>query len=292
MPLPNPRVFTAFLNEYLQFRRTHTWSSVQGILESLYRDNEVSKSGTCLVVNRMFYADSDDLHSKLADKLQAVEGWVKLLTDLTKYGTEQSMLSATIHAIRTYAIAKLQESDLAHDFNAYIDALRHEANEQEAGILRLMAEKKSKEEVDALIQVYHFNLIKLSQLGDTISTCKAMRAGLFPNLLCPDLHRDAKLPKSKTLNENIPFYFQPNYFLFHYEFYYRSQDHLQISFEEFERRCEGGTNQILQAEPQKSSTPGMLSGIGSIFRFPSFIGGNSNPASSTLPGAEVPKYGQ
>lgn len=277
MPLPNPRVFTAFLNEYLLFRRSHTWGSLSGLLEALYRDNETTKSGTCLVVNRKFYADSDKADSGISEDLKTVPGWVKLLTDLYQYSTEQSMLSGTIHAIRTYAIAKIQESDLKDEFNAFVTELRRTSEEQEQGIIRLMTERKSREEVDALTKAYHINLLKLTYLGDTVSACKAAREKLFPNLLFPDLHRDAKLPKSKTLNENIPFYFQPNYFLFHYEFYYRSQEHLQISFEEFERRSEAGVNQIIEAETQKASSPGLLSGFASLF---SGIG-KSMPASSS-----------
>jgi len=63
----NPRVCTAFLNEYLAYRKI-TWHSVRGYVQSLCRDDEAIKMTECLNWNKKFYNAEGD---QLADEFKA-----------------------------------------------------------------------------------------------------------------------------------------------------------------------------------------------------------------------------
>lgn len=55
MPLPNPRVFTAILNDYIVFRRDHWDSFFSKVQAAVYRDDAAEKSAECIEVNKLFY---------------------------------------------------------------------------------------------------------------------------------------------------------------------------------------------------------------------------------------------
>src|SRR6266404_2070643 len=104
--MPDPRLFTNLLNDYLYVRQFH-WNSWNGWFESWYWDPASIKTGTCTLINEKFYNED----RSFSDKLKTAEGWVELFCYLGSMGRSQSFISATNHAIRTYGLAKIKETE-------------------------------------------------------------------------------------------------------------------------------------------------------------------------------------
>lgn len=246
MTLPNPKVATAFLNDYI-FIRQHKWGTLGGWLATFISDGPEAKIGECKLLNRDFYNTEG---TELAADLKTAEGWFKLFLKLGKSARTHSFLSATTHAIRTHYIKQIHVSqELKDAFAELVTNLRDETTllekkiaEMDESITTKMEARASKEEVDEIRRKLeeerkklNENLLKLADVGDLKATCKAARAGLFGELKCPSL-KDLSLPQkhSNLINENIPLFYHPDYDAIHFEIYCHHLNHNSVSYEEYQ----------------------------------------------------------
>lgn len=264
MPLPSPTVATAFLNGYITVRESK-WNSAWGYVESWYKDTASEKVGDAVVMNRNFYNpklyEPEVIVTKAADQEGGEEEqsldyqgvlleWVKLLSELGKGGRQTTLIGATFHAIRTYAIDTIKQSDMGDLFNAHIIELRNQTLLLDAAITDAYHKKSKREDVVRLEAQYRSNLMLLCDLGDKESIIVAARANLFGNLKYPDRHI-VETPFLATLNENIPFYYHDNYHLIHFEKFYRQP--LSMTFEDFESRAKRSDSKTVMIPATKSS---------------------------------------
>ncbi|GEM_PF-6041052 len=286
MPYPNPKVATTFLNDYIYVRQ-HKWNTLWGWLSTFVSDGPEAKIGECKLLNRDFYNAEG---TELADNLKTAEGWFKLFLKLGKSGRTHSFLSATTHAIRAYYIKNVIESELGEDFGKLVQTLREETASLEETIRKMddtiitMMESQStrddveeaKRKLEEEKKKLNENLLKLSDLGDIRSTCKAARAGLFGELLCPSL-KDLTLPQklTNTIYENIPLFYHPNYDVIHFEQYYHKLQHVGVSFKDYQsdERLGKMPNEITAGSdlhresgiPTQPGTTGLMNGLSTMF---------------------------
>lgn len=304
MPLPNPLIFTAFLNGYIKVRESK-WNSTLGYLESWYKDTASEKVGDVVFMNRNFYnpklyepdvivvqaAEEGKEEEQSLDYHTMLEEWTNLLSELGKGGRETSMIGATFHAIRTYAIAKLKSSELGDLFNAHIADLRNQTQLLDAAIIDAFNKKLKREDVSVLETQYKANLLLLCDLGDQESIVKAARLNMFSHIKNPE-RRKIVTPYLNTLNENIPLYYHENYHLIHFDVHYKVKDApVEMTFENFESSAISNGNQsIILPNESKSAKAPAVSFTGMFGSMGSYIGGmlpgSSKPAAEG-PGAQV-----
>lgn len=289
MPLPNPRVFTAFLNGYVKVRQTK-WNSTVGYLQSWYKDTASEKLGDAVAMNRNFY------DGKLYEPIEVARGegeeqivelsyqtmldeWIKLLSELGKAGREQTLLGATFHAIRTYAVAMLNQSDMGDLFRAHISELQQKTRALDESITQAILKKAKREDVEKFEAQYKSNLMLLCDLGDEASIIKAHRTNLFGKLNYPNRH-DVSTPFLSTLNENIPFYYHENYYKIHFETFYRKQ--LSMTFEDFEQRS------AIETAPTEVMLPNEGEALKATATITSMFGNVGSMFTSYMPGARKP----
>lgn len=95
MSLPRSQVLTAFLNHYISLREA-SWNSLSGQAEACWNEKQKDKSKLCILLNTKF------------QNLSTLGNCINLLYELGEVSrTQDSILCATIHAIRTYIIEKL-----------------------------------------------------------------------------------------------------------------------------------------------------------------------------------------
>lgn len=279
----NPYLLSAFLRDYLFLRQPH-WEKYVNKLLAYVRDDKANREDTCNAFNAKFYNLNSADKPGLAEGLHTVEGLVKLLYELGNAGRENLLISSTLHAIRTYILAKIYEEipeteeqkdieqlNLQITFNQYVETLRQNTDiiaanirNLQAQVLEMRVNSTSRMDVDNIKNLvslekakYHANLLQLADLGHYYSICEASEEGLFRDpTMFPDLLKDTPI-NGIHISENIPYFYHWDFYLIHFERYYRSLDHVKVSFDEYEKR-ENSADII----PPKPLTPSTSTGMG------------------------------
>lgn len=283
MSLPNVLVLNRFLDDYLEIRQ-HTWQSTAGIF--MQKSAQFKNLGN-QVLSRMagpFFAstpaqtevkteiqDDKTINSNICAALKNLfssaetpDDWFNIIFELGAQArqafqrSKKSLLCQALHAMRTYALCKLQEDEKS--FLAYLEALRIEKEKLNNEIL--LTQKRGLL-VDDLEAKRYALLYKMADLGDDETLFECVRLGLFqqykfpPRESCHELSHARTLVTSPEVNIHKPWYYQKFYF---HRYHDKRIKILKMeSFDDFiDRAQKSGKLFIIASEPAeivRESTP-------------------------------------
>jgi len=255
----NPKVCTAFYNDYL-LDRSKDWNSVCGQVEATFVcDYKSQKYEACVEINKKLHAEN----------AQTISGLIPILYYLGNVGRENSHLCSANQMTRTYILSEISKNTDAEGLlrtereklRKKVDKLETKVGELDRMVSLLMSKKNTTNEISAYEETvftakkrkYHETLLKLADLNEELAISQATRLGLFNGLEFPNKITEYNKPLGKTslydtLYDLNPYYYHSNFFLIHYERVYRDLPHVKKDFEEYLQTAFAGSPTIKKPE--------------------------------------------
>lgn len=251
MPLPNPKVLNAFLDQYIAIRQD-TWSSAINSAVS-----SVAKYAVGVDIQGDRINECEQLKIRFNNTKEIGE-WIEIIHDLSKkakeanhqiYTSDSSLLCETLHAIRSYIVAIMKYTPKSKDtdstkseditkkaFESVIEKLLDKIQKKSQKIRANQKRSADPSSINELKEEKNRTLLMLANLNHQDSIFDAGELNLFDGLKFPG-RNDKKLTSNdkvnNSINPNIPWCYQRAFYFIFYEKHFFQ--HTKKAFKDFLR---------------------------------------------------------